>query len=78
MLLPNVLAAQKAREAGAIDAILVRDGFALEGTKANLFMVAKGVLRTAPNGPRIRGSAAWTITAATRACSRHRPPSPGP
>jgi D-alanine transaminase len=53
MLLPNVLAAQKARQAGAIDAILVRDGFALEGTKANLFSVAKGVLRTAPNGPRI-------------------------
>jgi D-alanine transaminase len=53
MLLPNVLAAQKAREAGAVDAILVRDGFALEGTKANLFVVAKGVLRTAPNGPRI-------------------------
>jgi len=53
MLLPNVLAAQKAREAGAVDAILVRDGFALEGTKANLFLLAKGVLRTAPNGPRI-------------------------
>jgi D-alanine transaminase len=53
MLLPNVLAAQKAREAGAIDAILVRDGFALEATKANLFLVSKGVLRTAPNGPRI-------------------------
>ncbi len=53
MLLPNVLAAQKAREAGAIDAILVKDGFALEGTKANLFGVAKGVVRTAPNGPRI-------------------------
>ncbi|HEY1250353.1 MAG TPA: aminotransferase class IV [Thermoanaerobaculia bacterium] len=53
MLLPNVLAAQKAKQAGAIDAILVRDGFALEGTKANLFCVAKGILRTAPNGPRI-------------------------
>lgn len=53
MLLPNVLAAQTAREAGAFDAILVRDGFALEGTKANLFLTAKGVLRTAPNGPRI-------------------------
>jgi len=53
MLLPNVLAAQRAREAGAVDAILVKDGFALEGTKANLFSVAKGVLRTAPNGPRI-------------------------
>jgi D-alanine transaminase len=53
MLLANVLAAQKAREAGAIDAILVKDGFALESTKANLFLVSKGTLRTAPNGPRI-------------------------
>lgn len=53
MLLANVLATQKAKEAGAIDAILVRDGFALEGTKANLFSVAKGIVRTAPNGPRI-------------------------
>lgn len=53
MLLPNVLAAQKAREAGAVDAILVRDGLALEGTKANLFLVSKGIVRTAPNGPRI-------------------------
>ena len=53
-LLPNVLAAQAARDAGVMDAILVRDGFALEGTKANLFMVAPGgVVRTAPNGPRI-------------------------
>ena len=53
MLLPNVLAFQAAREAGAIDAILVRDGLALEGTKANLFLVAGGTVRTAPNGPRI-------------------------
>jgi D-alanine transaminase len=53
MLLPNVLAAQQAREAGAMEAILVRDGFALEATKANLFLVSKGVVRTAPNGPRI-------------------------
>jgi D-alanine transaminase len=53
MLLPNVLAAQAAREAGAIDAILTRDGIAWEGTKANLFCVSNGVVRTAPNGPRI-------------------------
>lgn len=53
MLLPNVLAAQEAREAGAVDAILLRDGLALEGTKANLFLVSKGIIRTAPNGPRI-------------------------
>jgi D-alanine transaminase len=53
MLLPNVLASQKAREAGAIEAILVRDGIAWEGTKANLFACIGGVLRTAPRGPRI-------------------------
>ncbi|MDQ6892815.1 MAG: aminotransferase class IV [Acidobacteriota bacterium] len=53
MLLPNTLAYQRAREAGAMDAIFVRDGFALEGTKANLFIAAGGRLRTAPNGPRI-------------------------
>jgi D-alanine transaminase len=53
MLLPNVLAAQQARDAGAMDAILTRDGIAWEGTKANLFCVTGGVLRTAPNGPRI-------------------------
>jgi D-alanine transaminase len=53
MLLPNVLASQKAREANAIEAILVRDGIAWEGTKANLFAVSKGIVRTAPRGPRI-------------------------
>jgi D-alanine transaminase len=53
MLLPNVLALQAAKEAGAIDAILVRDGLALEATKANLFLVQDGLVRTAENGPRI-------------------------
>ena len=53
MLLPNVLASQKAREAGAIEAVLVRDGIAWEGTKSNLFACVGGVLRTAPRGPRI-------------------------
>lgn len=53
MLLANVLAAQKAREANAIEAILVRDGFAYEATKANAFVSSRGVVRTAPKGPRI-------------------------
>ncbi len=53
MLLPNILASQAAREAGAIEAILVRDGIAWEGTKANLFACVDGVIRTAPRGPRI-------------------------
>ena len=53
MLLANVLAAQKARESGAIEAILVRDGIAWEGTNANLFAFRDGAVRTAPRGPRI-------------------------
>ncbi|HEY6064598.1 MAG TPA: aminotransferase class IV [Thermoanaerobaculia bacterium] len=53
MLLPNVLAIQKAREARAVEAILVRDGIAWEGTKANLFAYSQGAIRTAPKGPRI-------------------------
>lgn len=53
MLLPNVLASQRAREANATEAILVRDGIAWEGTKANLFALMDGVVRTAPRGPRI-------------------------
>jgi D-alanine transaminase len=64
MLLPNVLAAQKARDAGAIDAILVRDGFALEATKANVFIVDRGIVRTAPNGPRILPGVTRTATIA--------------
>jgi D-alanine transaminase len=36
-----------------MDAILTRDGVAWEGTKANFFCVTGGVVRTAPNGPRI-------------------------
>ena len=72
MLLPNVLAAQAAREAGAIDAILTRDGIAWEGTKANLFCVTNGVVRTAPNGPRILPGV--TRLAALEAAARLRLP----
>ncbi|MCY4571407.1 MAG: aminotransferase class IV [Gemmatimonadetes bacterium] len=47
-LLANVLAAQAAVEAGAGNAIFVRDGIALEGSHNNLFAVFDGVLTTAP------------------------------
>jgi D-alanine transaminase len=62
MLLPNILAAQAAREAGAIDALFVRDGLVVEGTKANVFLVQGGVVRTAPNGP-------WILPGVTRAAT---------
>lgn len=47
-LIANCMANQDAKEAGAYEAILVRDGFALEGTHTNFFAVMDGVVRTAP------------------------------
>ncbi len=47
-LLPNVLAKEKARRAGAYDALFVRDGMVIEATSANLFAVFEGAVRTAP------------------------------
>lgn len=47
-LLPNVMAKQKAAEAGAYEAIFVRDGYAIEGSSSNLFGVLDGEIRTYP------------------------------
>jgi len=47
-LLPNVLARQRAIEAGVADAVFVRDGVALEGTSSNFFGVFNGEVLTAP------------------------------
>jgi len=47
-LLPNVMARQAATEAGASEAIFVRDGAITEGTHTTVFAVIAGVLRTHP------------------------------
>jgi D-alanine transaminase len=47
-LLPNVLAKQHAREAGATEALLVREGVITEGSHTNVFAVVDGVVRTHP------------------------------
>jgi D-alanine transaminase len=47
-LLPNALAFQDAREAGVDDAILVRDGIAIEGAHQNFWAVIDGVAVTHP------------------------------
>ena len=47
-LLPNVLAQQAAADAGAADALLVKDGVALEGSHNNVFGVFDGVVTTHP------------------------------
>lgn len=47
-LLPNVLAKQRAVEAGAWEAVLIRDGAITEGSSTNVFAVVDGVLRSYP------------------------------
>ena len=47
-LLPNVLASQTAKERGAFEAMLIRDGVVTEGAKTNFFGVVNGTLRTHP------------------------------
>jgi D-alanine transaminase len=53
-LLPNVLAYQKAKEAGGVEALLaLPDGRLTEGTHSSFFAVLDGVLRTSPKSPLI-------------------------
>jgi D-alanine transaminase len=47
-LLPNVIAKQRAVEAGAWEAVLIRDGFITEGSSTNVFGVLDGELLTYP------------------------------
>ena len=46
-LLANVMLKQKAIESGATEALLIRDGIALEGSASNLFVVDNGTVYTA-------------------------------
>lgn len=52
-LLPNVMAKQQAVEAGAFEAVLLRDGIVTEGASSNVFGVLAGELRTHPLAPAI-------------------------
>jgi len=53
-LLPNVLAKQKALDAGCYDAIFVsKDGIVREGSSSNLFILLEGMLITHPLTPDI-------------------------
>jgi D-alanine transaminase len=52
-LLGNVLARQHAVEEGAIEAILLRDGMAIEGSASNLFIIKDAVIYTTPKSAAI-------------------------
>ncbi|ARW38213.1 MULTISPECIES: D-amino-acid transaminase [Bacillus] len=47
-LLYNVMIKQKAYEAGAYEAVLIRDGAVTEGTSSNVYAVINGTVRTHP------------------------------
>jgi len=49
-LLPNVMLRQEAKERDAMEAILIRDGQAMEGAASNLFIVDDGQIITPPKG----------------------------
>jgi D-alanine transaminase len=52
-LLLNTLARQEALDAGAHEAVFVRDGVVTEGSATNVFAVFDGTLWTHPEGPHI-------------------------
>lgn len=54
-LLPNILLRQQAQEAGATEAILVRDGFITEGSASNVFIVTDDGIATPPRSHAILG-----------------------
>jgi D-alanine transaminase len=47
-LLANIMLRQQAKDEGAVEAILIRDGMATEGAASNIFIVSKGILLTPP------------------------------
>ena len=52
-LLANVLMKQQAADAGANEAIILRDGEVMEGSSTSVFIVSGGTLVTPPNSHRI-------------------------
>jgi D-alanine transaminase len=54
-LLPNALLHQQAIGQGAIEAILIRDGFAIEGSQSNLFTVRDDIVITPPKSRHMLG-----------------------
>jgi D-alanine transaminase len=52
-LLPNILLRQQALDAGAAEAILIRNGEATEGAASNLFIVKNNTIITPPTGPKL-------------------------
>ena len=71
-LLPNSLLRQQAVEAGASEAILLRDGFVTEGSASNVFIVKNGTVLTPPKSHAILGGITRDLV--VELCLRHHIP----
>jgi len=60
-LLPNVMARQKAKQAGAFEALFIRNGQVTEGAVSNVMVVTAGRVLTAPEGERILSGVTRTL-----------------
>jgi D-alanine transaminase len=69
-LLPNVLLRQQAIDAGAQEAILIRDNLAVEGTSSNLFVVKDEVIFTPPQTRYMLGGITRELI--IEICNQHR------
>lgn len=47
-LLPSVVLRHKAKQSGATEALLIRDGYLTEGAASNVFIVKDGIVKTPP------------------------------
>ncbi|MDB2705362.1 D-amino-acid transaminase [Pseudomonadota bacterium] len=52
-LLPNSLLKQQAHEAGALEALLIRDDYLTEGAASNAYVVIQGTIYTAPKDKKV-------------------------
>ncbi|SFL20112.1 D-alanine transaminase [Nitrosomonas aestuarii] len=68
-LLPNVLLRQIAVDAGAIETILIRDGFLTEGSASNIFVVRDQVLLTPPKSHLMLPGITYDVTLELAAAS---------
>lgn len=69
-LLANVLLRQQAADAGAYEALLLRDGLLTEGAASNVFLVSDGRVCTPPKGPHLLGGITRDVVIRTLAGTR--------
>ena len=71
-LLPNSLLRQQAATSGAMETILLRDGFVTEGSASNVFIVLDGTILTPPKNHAILGGITRDLV--VELCARHSLP----